>query len=209
MSLLLFICRKVSKIISNREELDTFVLTSRVKIWMFLINRKKGDVMSKVRSSKRMASTLAVSVLLSLSLAGGAYADSATDIAPGALTTPPPVEMNLNSSFNLLANKYLINYYSTISKVNSTQVSLNGFTGAGQAVDTIGINFVLQRWTGSAWIDTGSAYENGSNKTSLSGIKNFSVQTGYYYRGKTIHWINENGTYEEATYYTNSILAEQ
>ena len=43
--------------------------------------------MSKVRSPKRIASAVAVSVLLSLSLAGGAYADSATDIAPGALTT--------------------------------------------------------------------------------------------------------------------------
>lgn len=165
--------------------------------------------MSKVRSPKRMASTLAVSVLLSLSLAGGAYADSATDIAPGALTTPPPVEMNLNSSFNLLANKYLINYYSTISKVGSTQVSINGFTGAGQTVDTIGINFVLQRWTGSAWIDAGGAYENGTNKVSLSGTKSFNVSAGYYYRGKTVHWINANGTYEEGTYYTNSILVEQ
>lgn len=165
--------------------------------------------MSKVRSPKRIASALAVSVLLSLSLAGGAYADSATDIAPGALTTPPPVEMNLNSSINILANKYLVNYYSTISKVSSTQVSINGFTGAGQAVDTIGINYVLQRWTGSAWVDTGSAYENGTNKLSLSGTKYFNVQAGYYYRGKTIHWTNENGTYEEGTYYTNSVLVEQ
>ncbi|QOT12837.1 hypothetical protein JNUCC32_12780 [Paenibacillus sp. JNUCC32] len=165
--------------------------------------------MSKVRSPKRIASALAVSVLLSLSLAGGAYADSAADIAPGALTTPPPVEMNLNSSISLLANKYLINYYSTISKASGTQVSINGFTGAGQAVDSIGINYVLQRWTGSAWVDAGSAYENGTNKLSLNGTKNFNVQAGYYYRGKTIHWINENGTYEEGTYYTNSILVEQ
>ena len=127
--------------------------------------------MSKVRSPKRIASALAVSVLLSLSLAGGAYADSATDIAPGALTTPPPVEMNLNSSISLLANKYLINYYSTISKVSGTQVSINGFTGAGQAVDSIGINYVLQRWTGSAWVDAGSAYENGTNKLSLAAPK--------------------------------------
>lgn len=164
--------------------------------------------MSKVRSPKRIASALAVSVLLSLSLAGGAYADSAPDIAPGALTTPPPVEMNLNSSLNILANKYLMNYFSSIGKVSSTQVGINGTTSASQAVDSLGINYVIQRWTGSAWVDAGAAYDNGTNKTSLSGSKTFNVQPGYYYRAKTVHWVNESGTYEEGTYYTSSVLVE-
>lgn len=165
--------------------------------------------MPKVRSSKRIAAALAVSVLLSLSLAGGAYADSSEDIAPGALTPPPPVELNLNSSINLLANTYLLNYSSSISKVSSTQVSVNGFTGAKLTVDSIGINYVLQRWTGSEWVDVGSSYDNGTNKISLSGTKNFNIQAGYYYRCKTVHWINKSGMYEEGIYYTNTILAEK
>ena len=43
----------------------------------------------------------------------------------------------------------------------------------------------------------------------LSGSKTFSVQTGYYYRAKTIHWVKESGTYEEGTYHTSSILVAQ
>ncbi|MGG3281512.1 hypothetical protein [Paenibacillus solani] len=165
--------------------------------------------MPKVRSSKRIAAALAVSVLLSLSLAGGAYADSSEDIAPGALTPPPPVELNLNSSINLLANKYLLNYSSSISKASSTQVNISGFTSAGQTVDTIGINYVIQRWTGSEWQDIGSSSDSGTNRSSLSGVKNFNVTAGYYYRGKTIHWINKSGTYEDGTYFTNSLLVEK
>lgn len=173
------------------------------------INGEKGDVMSIVRSPKRIAVALAVSVLLSLSLAGGAYADSSADIAPGALTPPPPVELNLNSSINLLANKYLLNYYSTINKVSSIQVSINGFTNAVQAVDSIGIHYSVQRWTGSEWVDIGSSSDSGTNKSSFSSTKNFSVQAGYYYRGKTVHWVNKSGTYENGTYFTNTILVEQ
>lgn len=165
-------------------------------------------MMSKVSSPKRIASALAVSVLLSLSLAGGAYADASADIAPGALTTPPPVEMNLNSSLNMLANKYLLNYFSSIGKVSGTQVGVNGTTNASQTVDSLGINYVIQRWTGSAWVDSGAAYDNGTNRSSLSGSKTFNVQAGYYYRAKTIHWVNKSGTYEEGTYHTNSILVE-
>lgn len=165
--------------------------------------------MSKVRSPKRIASAVAVSVLLSLSLAGGAYADSTTDIAPGALTTPPPVEMNLNSSLNTLANKYLMDYFSSIGKVSSTQVGISATTSASQAVDSLGINYVLQRWTGSAWVDSGASYDNGTSRASLSGSKTFSVQAGYYYRAKTIHWVKESGTYEEGTYHTSSILVAQ
>jgi len=162
--------------------------------------------MSKVRSTKRVAAALAVSVLLSLSLAGGAYADSSEDIAPGALTTPPPVELNINSSINLLANTYLLNYSASISKVGSTQVSISGFTGAGQTVDQIGINYIIQRWTGSEWVDIGSSSDSGTNRSSLSGVKNFSVTAGYYYRGKTTHWVSKSGTYESGNFSTDSIL---
>lgn len=164
--------------------------------------------MSNVRSPKRMVSALAVSALLSLTLAGGAYADSATDIAPGALTPPPPVELNVNS-MNLMANNYLTSYYSSISKSSSSQVSVYGSTSAGQAVDAIGIQFVLQRWTGTAWVDAGASSDNGTNKASHSATKTFSVTQGYYYRAKTTHWINENGTYEDGVYYTNSLLVEK
>jgi len=164
--------------------------------------------MSNVRSPKRIASALAVSALLSLSLAGGAYADSATDIAPGALTPPPPVELNVNS-MNLMANKYLSSYYSSISKASSSQVNVFGSTTAGQTVDSIGIQFVLQRWTGTTWVDAGGASDNGTNKASHSATKTFSVTQGYYYRAMTTHWINENGTYEEGTYFTSSLLVEK
>lgn len=164
--------------------------------------------MSNVRFPKRRISAIAVSALLSLTLAGGAYADSATDIAPGALTPPPPVEMSLNSA-NLAAYQYLTNYYSSISKSGSSQVSISGYTGAGQTVNSLGIQFVLQRWTGSEWIDISGTSDSGTNKSSHSATKTFNVTQGYYYRGKTTHWVNKSGTYEEGTYYTNSILVAQ
>ncbi|WP_036717193.1 hypothetical protein [Paenibacillus sp. JCM 10914] len=162
--------------------------------------------MSFIDRSKRILSALIISFLVSLTVFGQAHADTAQQWEPGALTPPPPVEHNLNVEQSLVANKYLYTFISKISRASNTQANIQGTTNATQTVDSIGINYILQRWTGSAWVDAGSAYDLGNNRSTLVGNKNFSIQAGYYYRGKTTHWVNESGTYEEGTYYTDSML---
>ncbi|MGG1876551.1 hypothetical protein ABDI30_03030 [Paenibacillus cisolokensis] len=162
--------------------------------------------MSKVRNHTRIFSSVALSVLLSLSLTGGAFADSASDLAPGALTSPPPVEAEFVPFAALNANLYLSHGSSTIRQAGSNQVQVTARTYAYQTVNSVGVNYNLQRWTGTEWINIASFSDSVSSRSSYDGLRTWSVSPGYYYRAHTVHWVNHGGTYESATYYTNSVL---
>lgn len=165
--------------------------------------------MSKVRNHTRIVSSIAVSVLLSMSLTGGAFADSASDLAPGALTSPPPVETEHAPFAALAANQYLSHGSSSIRVSGTNQVQISASTYAYQTVNSVGVNFTLQRWTGSAWINVSSASDSASSRTSYDGQRTWTVSPGYYYRAHTVHWVNHGGTYESSTYQTNSVLVPQ
>ena len=160
--------------------------------------------MSNVKKRARVLTVFAASMMLSLAIAGGASADTAADQAPGALTSPPPVEMNLMSVDP--SYKYLSNANVSIQKIGGTTLQLTGATYAYQTVDSLGANYILQRWTGSVWVDVDSSVGQSFNNNSYFGSKTWSTISGYYYRGKTIHWAQEGSTREETTLYTQSIL---
>lgn len=163
--------------------------------------------MSKMNKRFRVITAFSATLLLSLAIAGGASADtSTTDREPGAKTTPPPIELNLNSVSPM--STYLSNASSSIKKT-TTSMQLTATTYANQSMDLIGVYFQFQRWTGSTWIDIDIIDGSTSNASTYSSTKSFSASDGYYYRGKTLHYVRKGSTYEEQTLFTQSLLMGQ
>lgn len=102
---------------------------------------------------------------------------------------------------------YLSDGTGTLSLTGTRTVRLSGSTTAKQTVDAIYVNMYLQRLVNGTWctyyIGTRStkydAYYASITETGLS------VEGGYYYRAKGAHVINENGTIESASSYTDGI----
>lgn len=161
--------------------------------------------MSKMKKRSRVITAFSASLLLSLAIAGGASADtSASEFAPGAKTSAPPIEMNINT-INPLAT-YLKNTSSDIRKLSSSNVQITANTTATQTVDSVGVNFTFQRWTGSVWIDIDSASGSSSNTSVYNGSSSFTAAAGYYYRGRTIHYVRKGSSYEEQVMFTQTLL---
>lgn len=160
--------------------------------------------MFNVKKRSRVISVFTAGFLLSLAIAGGASADTAVK-EPGALTSPPPLEMSImsvNPNY-----KYLSNAQSTFQKTAATQARLSASTFAYSNVDSIGATFILQRWTGTVWVDSVVVTDQSTHSSSFSGSQTFSTISGYYYRGKTIHWAKEGAVREETVLYTENFLA--
>ncbi|SMF86088.1 hypothetical protein SAMN05661091_3285 [Paenibacillus uliginis N3/975] len=159
--------------------------------------------MSNVKKLSRVIPAFTATLLVSLAIAGGASADTTEDKIAGALTTPPPVEMNIMNVNPM--NSYLIDAVSSIRKTSSG-MDISGNTYASQTANSIGVDFFLQRWTGSVWVEVASSSGSSTNSNSYYGTKSFSAIEGYYYRGKTIHFATVNGKTETQVMYTESLL---
>jgi len=130
-------------------------------------------------------------------------AEVPTASTPMALTSAPPAE--LFSVFNP-NHLYLDNGVSTIS-VSTGKVTVAASTTANKTVASIGIVFYVQKWNGSSWENVGAGSTTGTNSaSSYHNSFSKSVTAGYYYRGRTVHWVIENGVYEEGEVYTGSVL---
>lgn len=161
-------------------------------------------LMSNVNKRSRVISVFTASFLLSLTIAGGASADT-TVKESGALTSPPPVQMSLmsvNPNY-----KYLSNASAAFQKTAPTQARLTATTYAYSTVDSLGATFILQRWTGTVWVDSVVVSDQSTNASIFSAAKTFNTISGYYYRGKTIHWAKEGTVREETVLYTDNFLA--
>ncbi len=124
----------------------------------------------------------------------------------GALTSAPPAPATSFSVFDP-NHVYLYNGSSSITAVSGS-ASISGSTTAVSAVDSIGVTFYLQKWNGSAWETVGSGSTTGSNQASVyNNTVSKPTTAGYYYRARTIHWVIENGVYEEGERLTGSVLA--
>ncbi|WP_169504672.1 hypothetical protein [Paenibacillus lemnae] len=155
----------------------------------------------------KIGAAFITSLMLSLALATAASADSSTHepfMEPGALTPPPPVEYNTMSVNQ--SNVYLAAIESSLFKNGTIQFTISASTNANSIVDSLGVNYTLQRWNGSAWVDNGTDAGQVNNSQIYSGNKQFSALTGYYYRGRTVHWIKKGTINEERTAYTETIL---
>ncbi|WP_199615716.1 DUF6147 family protein [Paenibacillus alkalitolerans] len=148
---------------------------------------------------------LVVSVILVLIFSSSAaYSKGNT----GALTSPPPVEFQLYGVFDP-DHKYLDDGANTISSSSAGEVRYSGTTYASQIVDSIGVSLTLQRWTGGTWETVGNGSgSSGSDKSWFSHASGQKVTGGYYYRIKSVHWVNENGTYEQGVRYSSSLLVK-
>lgn len=160
--------------------------------------------MSNLKKRSRVITAFAATMLISLAIAGGVSADATVDKAPGALTAPPPVEMNIMSMNP--QNVYLSDATTSIRNSGSSSLQVSANTYASQLVDSIGANMYLQRWTGTLWVDIESSFERTTNSSSYFGVKNWGAINGYYYRGKTVHWVKKGSTYEEAVTHSDTIL---
>lgn len=92
----------------------------------------------------------------------------------------------------------------SVSLVGSTLYSSSA-TRSGYAPDTIGLRIYLQRRQ-SSWINTGQSKEyTASNTSSISRSTSFSLQDGYRYRVKIVHFVKDNGAYDSEITYSNTI----
>jgi hypothetical protein len=134
-------------------------------------------------------------------------AAAAASTETGAKTSPPPIEMQPQSVFNP-NHLYLLNGTNSIT-AQTGKVVVSAATMANQVVDSIGITFYVQKWNGSSWVDVGSSYTMGGNQQSTyANDCTQYVEAGYYYRARTIHWVIENGKYEEGELFSASVLGQ-
>lgn len=171
--------------------------------------------MTKKWINHKLLTITAAATVFSMLLATGAGAEptgsddltaSATAVKePGALTSPPPSEVN---TMSFASFTYLSSGSATASLVSSNSVNLKSNTYATQSVSKIGVDLTLQRWTGSAWVDVDTRTFSNTQSSFLSADSNFTVSTGYYYRAKAHHYIYQGSTYEETTTYSTQVLAK-
>ncbi|GGH34397.1 hypothetical protein [Paenibacillus segetis] len=120
-------------------------------------------------------------------------------------TSPPPIEISPYSMFD--PNFVSLDYgAASISDKGAGKISISGETNAKKTVSTIGVKVVVQRWTGTAWVDyyTGNSATKSNNSYILTSEEK-TVSTGYYYRTVSTHWTINGGVREEGTKTSSSI----
>jgi hypothetical protein len=124
-----------------------------------------------------------------------------------AKTSVPPTEIHIMGMFN--PNQlYLQDGFNKIAQGTSGQAKLMGTTYANQKVNSIGVTLYLQKWTGSNWVNVGfpGDYSSSSRDSYTNEITYSNIETGYYYRARTIHWIVQDGTYEQGERVSDYLL---
>lgn len=154
---------------------------------------------------------MVVTVLCILLLPLSTLVEASTEslLEEGAKTPPPPRDIGITGTFDP-NHKYLENGYNTITNLGNGRVELWGRTNAKTSVHTIGVKFYLQRWTGTSWVNVDSrivSYTD-NNYRSVEAYESKSVETGYYYRVRSVHWIHEGTVTEEGEKISGSILVK-
>lgn len=101
---------------------------------------------------------------------------------------------------------YLANVYTSIVKINSSQVSIRAQAVCAQTVKSIKVVYVLQKWNGSKWIDAASATATAYDVSSTH--KSYSItglSTGTYRCKASAQATGYNGYSETLTGYSGSI----
>lgn len=124
-----------------------------------------------------------------------------------AKTSPPPPEIQIQSAYS--GYTYLQASYRSIKDNLNQTVTITVTTEAKQTVSELGGTVYLQRYTGTQWVDVGSGNTLKSVDTNYAS-KSITLTTtsGYYYRARVVHYAKHNGTTEQATEYTDTILAK-
>lgn len=173
--------------------------------------------MSTIR--KKLGLTLLV-MILALVAALPVSASNEQALEPGALTPPPPPEdfvtryipidngsgISLNGAFN--PNHIYLSYgYVDAVVYEDGYVSYGGTTVATQNVQEIGVQVVLQRWTGDFWMDVDNlGTKRGYNIDIKSDSGGYTTKKGYYHRVRAYHYVDHLGVYESGHTIGSSFL---
>jgi len=132
----------------------------------------------------------------------------ALEAKTGALTAPPPAEFQLLGFFDP-GFTYLDYGSNGISDNGNKSVDTQATTLAKQSVSYVGATFYLERWTGEQWISVGNPVSNYStNKSYHSNGVTFSAMSGFYYRVRTVHWVNHGSTQESGEVVSGYVLVQ-
>ena len=104
--------------------------------------------------------------------------------------------------------KYLESGYNTIQANGNKTITITANTYATQNVQLIGIIIYFDRWDGSSWTNLNYSYQSDVNIWGYMGGATFYCTPGYYYRGRTVHWVSHNSVYEEGLRVTPSMLCQ-
>lgn len=128
----------------------------------------------------------------------------------GAKTPPPPASQLGILGFFDEDQDYLLDGFNKMSQKSSGKVSITGTTLAYDKVDSIGVTLYLQKWNGSAWknVDTGGVTYSTAKKDVYTNGTSYTVPTGYYYRLRTVHWVTDDGTYEQGERFSDYLLID-
>lgn len=102
---------------------------------------------------------------------------------------------------------YLANVYTSIVKVNSSQVSIRAQAVCAQTVKSIKVTYILQKWNGSKWIDAASATATAYDVSSTH--KSYSItglSKGQYRCKASAQATGYNGYSETLTGYSGSVV---
>ncbi|ANY69395.1 hypothetical protein BBD42_25095 [Paenibacillus sp. BIHB 4019] len=156
---------------------------------------------------KNRLSKAAMGIMMIASLLFSTTTYAAPTISKGiALTAPPPSTFSLKGFMNP-SHIYLLDGTNRITKVNNQAVTLSGYTYGYYQLDSLGITFYLERWTGNEWVTHGTGVNRSDlNKDTFSSSVTMSANSGYYYRVRTIHWVIEDGNYEQGQVISEHIL---
>lgn len=80
---------------------------------------------------------------------------------------------------------------SSITKASSTSVTIKAKTTANQSVDSVGGRAIIQRWNNNKWESYKSYNFNAYDTSSCSLNKTVTVASGYTYRLRVGHSVND------------------
>ncbi|WP_282940470.1 hypothetical protein [Paenibacillus sp. RC67] len=126
----------------------------------------------------------------------------------GAKTSAPPETNSIQIQGIFDPNDiYLQKGWNSIGDNGNHQIGLSATTIANQYVDQIGVTYYLQKWTGSTWEDVDRGVtQSFRDDDQFTNTLTYTGESGYYYRGVTIHWIKKGNVYEDGTVTSSTVL---
>jgi hypothetical protein len=152
---------------------------------------------------KKLKLLVAMVVCFMLVSPAEAWASSGNHVNPMS----PPAQVSPLTIFDPNF-KYLDSGAGYLSYLGNGKIDMWGETFAVHDVDSVVVQVILQRWTGSTWVDVFTGpftifhYDNYAYDSNI-----VSVSTGYYYRVKSYHEVTYGSTVEYGTRYSGYIYA--
>lgn len=143
--------------------------------------------MKKRISSILTIMTLLLTIITSPISVDASEGDEVGTIVDGSELLDESVDESSEEYYSRLRGVYLMKGSGMISKVSSTMVAANGSTTAHSVVDSITVYVYVEQYTGSTWSNVQSWGVTEYDDYYVSTTKFVTVESGYYYRVRSIH----------------------